>query len=356
MKRIILLTLISGIIMFRGYSQSPASLDDYETICFCSVKMTHPESILRMDNNREILFGLGKGKTLNELRREGINYTHSQIVLMESSGLIGRKDSLYMTNIPVLSQNYSGKLREQSLRMAGEIIPLFKDDFDDFVNVLNSKELQKNCYSIFFAYIIDGMVWDILYKRDQIEGWNITKENPFWGGTFWMIEPKRSFYCGTNSFSSGDYTLKVNWSRMSGVRVSDYDMLTVMLDDYSEHGKVTRPEIFQEFRENNLFDNKGEMTIPVIYTESDDPIYNLTKRISEEVADYLVTDIDYSRVLPDYPALTVGQKTTILYHEIMWDILDIMVDKGYLKKPIAFGKPANAKQGDLRDLIFLVKN
>jgi hypothetical protein len=163
----------------------------------------------------EILFALKTAHTLQELTKLEIKYTESQISLLELSGLIERKDSTYKTIIPILSKNETNKLRGETKRMAVYIIPQFKDDFESFSKTLNLHGLQKNSYSLFFAFVLDGLVWEILEQNNDIEETIITKEKPFWDGTYWMIEPKREFSCGTNSLSSGNYSISVNWSDIS---------------------------------------------------------------------------------------------------------------------------------------------
>jgi len=170
-----------------------------------------------------------------------------------------------------------------------------------------------------------------------------------------MIEPKREFSCGTNSLSSGDFSISVNWSDNSKISVLSYKMLREFLDDYKLNGRVTKPEIFKAFEKNDLFSKTGVLQIPVIKADSSNVIYMQSKSIALKVVDYLENRIDYSLILPDYSGLTKGQKITILYHEIMWDILDLMEEKGQIKKPIAFSDPEAATSEDLKDLIFIVK-
>jgi hypothetical protein len=73
------------------------------------------------------------------------------------------------------------------------------------------------------------------------------------------------------------------------------------------------------------------------------------------VVAYLKNNIDYSIMLDNYPNMEKGQGIIILYHEIMWDILDIMEEKGKLEKPVAFKEPAMARPEDLKDLIFIIE-
>lgn len=214
MSKYILLTVLIGLIGNSIYSQ-PIFKDEiksYDHICFCNVGLSHPMEILDMDNNMEILFALKTGQTLYELEKVGVKFKESQINLMELSGLIAKKDSICHTIIPILSRNETIQLHEKTKKMAKDIILLFNDEYGCFYKTLDSKGLQRNSYSLFFAFVLDGLVWDILEKDSEIEETKITKEKPFWDGTFWMITPKREFSFGTNSLSSGDFSISLNWS------------------------------------------------------------------------------------------------------------------------------------------------
>lgn len=355
MNKLILLILLIGLYTQSAYSQLTDTINNYDYICFCNVGLAHPMEILSLDNNKEILFALKNKRTLHELEKFGVKNSASQMKLLQISGLIEKKDTLYQTIIPIFSDKYTKQLRKKTKKIAENIIPLFQKDYENFLSILNSKGLQRNSYSLFFAFVLDGLVWDIMENNGEIFETNITKEKPFWNGIFWILEPKRDFSCGTNSLTSDNFSINVNWSDNSQISISSYSMLREFLNDYKENEKITQIEAFEVFRENNFFSKDGKIQIPVITKNSSDLVYLESKKIADIVAEYLCTKVDYASILFDYPNLTKGQKIIILYHEIMWDILDIMEDNKLLKKPIAFGEPMKAKDKDLKDLVFIVK-
>ena len=357
MKRLLLMIFLTGITALL-YSQNSfnESIKDYDDICFCNVGLAHPKEILDLDNNLEILFALKNGRTLNELNHLGVKYNQSQITLLETSGLIKAKDSIYYATVPILPKEETFKLRKLTKEIAKDMIPRFQKDYEILFQTLKSKGLQQNGYSLFFAFVLDGIVWDMLEKNGITKETTITNEKPFWNGVMWMIEPKRKFSCGTNCLSSGNLTISVNWSDESGVSVSSYKMLRKMLNDYKENGKITTSEVSKTFGSNGLFDNNGILQIPIIKADSTDIIYNQSENIAKIIVGYLKNDIDYSKILAGYPDLEKGDAITIVYHEIMWDILDIMEENGQIEKPRAFRTPTEAKPEDLKDLIFIVRD
>lgn len=356
MKGYILLLTFVSLLSQSIYSQNQFQdrIKNFDDICYCQTGLTHPMRLLSLDNNYDIVNALKSGLTLKQLDRSGIKYTDSQIRLLQYSRIIKRKDSVYYSLTPIIPEQEAVLLRKETKRMATEIVPLFKDDFESLMETLNSKGLQRNSYSLFFAYVLDEVVWNILENDSVIDRIVITQEEPFWDGAYWLIEPKRDFSCGRNSLESGVYSINVNWSHASKVEVSNYTLLNKFLDDYIANGKVTSPEVYKEFLKNDLFDKNGQIKIPVIKTVDNDIIYMQSKAIAQTVVDYL-NKFDYSLILPDHKYLPKSTKLIILYHEMMWDILQIMEANGQLKKPIAFDPLQEAKDEDLKDLIYIVK-
>ncbi len=357
MKRLFCLIVIIGWLGNLASAQSNFSeqLKQYDDVCFCNVGLMHPKSLLNLDNNMEIVFACRTGKTLNDLKNLGIDFTKSQMRLLRLADLIQKTDSVYFTQIPILTEENTKQLRANSSRMAQTIIPIIQEDFTRLFALLNSKGLQRNSYSLFFAYVLDGLVWDVLEQNNQMDNRSITEEKPFWDGTFWMLAPRREFSCGTNSMANGPISINVNWSENSIIKVPSYSRLGELLDDFEANGKITQPEVIRAFVKYDLFDKYGRLKIPVITNHPTDNIYAQSLNIVNKIADYLQNDIDYSTVLSAYANLTKGQKITILYHEIMWDILDVMETNGLIKKPVIFAQPTKAQPADLKDVLFIVK-
>jgi hypothetical protein len=356
-KNISLIIGLISLLINPIYSQSTfkEKIKNFDDICFCNLGLSHPMEIINLDNNLELLFALKSGRTKSELEYNGIKYTNSQLHLLEYSGLIEKRDSIYQTLIPILYEDETIKLRKKTKEIAKEIMPLINRNSELLLKTLKTQNLQKNSYSIYLSFVLDGLVWEILEQNNFIDATIITKTEPFWDGTFWMLEPKREFSCGTNSLSSGNYSIHENWSESALISVNNYSLFKELLNDYKEKGRVTKPEVLKEFTKNELFDKEGILQIPLIKADSTDVIYSQSMNIANKICNYLQNDIDFSVILADCQGLSKGDKITILYHEIMWDILDTMESIGQINKPIIFAEPEEAKPEDLRELIFIVK-
>jgi ribulose 1,5-bisphosphate carboxylase large subunit-like protein len=132
-------------------------------------------------------------------------------------------------------------------------------------------------------------------------------------------------------------------------------MLKKMLNDYKNDKNISDPEVISSLNKYELFNEKGELLLPVIHANNANELYRKSRSISKKVADYLVKNINFGMITDHYPAITKEQAMIIIYHEVMWDILELMEERGLLTKPIAFTNPHQAKESDLKDLIFIVE-
>jgi hypothetical protein len=353
-KRNILLIFIYQIV-FIGYIYSQERINDYDESCYCSIGISHPSSILDLDNNREILFSLKNGKTLNELDSLHISFNKSQIVLLETSSLIERRGLKYYSLVPILGKQKTTKLRTQTQQYAKELIPMFEKEYMKFSQLLKIQGFERNTFTIFFSYILDEIVWQKFEERIITKETEISKIHPYWDGVLWLIYPKRSFNCGTNSFHTDKSQLCVNWSDNAKIDFSSYNLLGEMLDEYNNQGIISNENIIKEFKENGIFDDNFKLRIPIIHSNNTDKIYLHSQKIANIIVEYIDKKIDYSKIQADYALKDKNQAIVILYHEIMWDILDEMVNENILNMPIVFEKAKKAKKGDLRDLIFIIE-
>ncbi|NOZ46410.1 MAG: hypothetical protein GXO79_06470 [Chlorobi bacterium] len=349
-----IIILVFQITLF-GNLYSQERIEDYEDICYCSVGILHPASILKLDNNLEILVSLKKGKTLKELDSLNISYNKSQIILLQTSNLIKRKGSKYYSLIPILNEQESNKLRKQTNGYAKEIVGLIENEYSDFAQILKSKGFESNTFTIFFSYVLDEIVWEIFEERKITKELQTSKKEPYWNGVMWMIYPKRDFSCGTNFMYTDNSYIGVNWSDNSKIDFTSYNLLYDLLSEYDSLGMIKTDTIIKEFKDNKIFDENGVLHIPIIKSNNMDNIYAHSYKIASIIADYIDKKIDYNQIQKDYLLKDKNQSVIILYHEIMWDILDVMIDKEVLVLPIAFGKPDKSKKEDLKDLIFIIE-
>jgi hypothetical protein len=350
MKKTTVFIMISLFITIQIFAQN--SIEDFRKICFCTYGVAHPYSVLNLDNNWDLLFAFEDGKSKGELDSLEIHFTESQIAILKLWGLIEKRNDKYYSQIPVIYANEATIIRQHTQTYAKEIIKIIERDYLELVKVLKKDELEKNIFPIFFAFILDDLVWQHLRNDTLISPHFITKEKPFWDGTLWLIQPKRNFSCGTNTIGYENFYIHMNWNGDLDIELPDYNLLKKMLKDYKTDGRISNAEVIAKLKEYQFFDEDGKLLLPVIESDSSNSIYVKSETMSQKVVDYLKQNLDYNLLKESFPKINNEQAITIIYHEIMWDILSIMEENGKLRKPDAFIDADNATERHLKDLIF----
>jgi len=329
-----------------------------ENICYCTGNT--PSSIIKLDNNWELLLLFRQPKNIVQLDSLGIEYTNSQLKLLQQWSLVKKdKKDFFQTSVVILDSVKSKNLRIHSEELSRQLTNEIKPKILELKSHLKGIKREKNIYSILFSYVIDGMVWDDLKKEGLVNSREISLDNPFWDGEFWTLYPKRDFYCGTNSISDKGYSIKINWSEEAIPKmipfVSRFDLQERILNDFIENEKLVDKEAFAEFKKYNFFDNEGYFTAPIIEENKQNKIYTISQGISANIKSFIKSNIDLEMLLNNYDFKDNSQAIVILYHEMIWDIMNNLVDEKIIEKPIAFINPKQTKPADIGDLIILVK-
>lgn len=330
-----------------------------ESICFCNTTKFTPNSILEMDNNWEIVQALIQPKTTSQLDTMGIKYSSSQLELLEDWSIISKSGDNYQTALLIFDSTRTSELRKYSVLLSKNLVPEISDDIKRVKNVLKKMNREKNIFSILFSYILDGMVWDYLEADSISPNSEITSKRPFWAGEFWILYPKRSFSCGTNSISDKGYSIKVNWSENAIPRmkpfVTRWDILENILNDLIRAGRVENKDAIDVFGPYNFFNEKGEFSVPVIYETDNNELYLLSKSISDKVNKFLISEPDLKYLEDSFGFKSNAQALIILYHEMLWDILSLLESEKLINRPLIFRDPQKASMNDVSDLIIITR-
>lgn len=339
--------------------KSVNDLSDYELIQFISFNEGSPENIIKLDNNSEILFNCINGCTKENLNNKGIIFNESQLRLLKDWRLLKKEDNTYRTNFPILDISQTKILRENTKVIANKFGNILQNEIIKLKNVLKERNREQNIYSILFSYVIDG-IWDEFEKKEMINEREVTTEHPFWDGEIWALFPKRDFHCGTNKISDKGIQLLVNWS--SGTIknmipfVSDWKNLLKMFDNYVDFARVVDPKAKKVFEPFNLFNDEGIFTIPVIVENNNNKLFRICDEISDKIVSNVNNFMDLNALRERFHFKSNKQTLVIVYHEMMWDLLNYFENKNLITKPVAFSDPDNTKSEDISNLIFIVRS
>ncbi len=357
----LIVALFAG--FFMSYGQEGDSdtnaLKKYDIIQYATVSGYGPRNIALLDNNGDILLACKMGVTEEGLKKKGISYTESQVVLLEAWRLLAENEDTLKTVMAILDSSETRALRDYS-RSVAELVC----DSTIAVVVALKKHLDeinrsRNAYSLIFSYVVDGLVWRYLEAKKLLTPRTIGPETPFWAGEVWALHRPRAFSCGTNKISDRGVSISVNWTEASIPKmwpfVADIKNLERMFDDYATSGRVIDTTAKRVFGPFDLFNNRGEFTVPIITETKTNRLYSLSVEFSQRIAEAVLSTLDLNSLRASYHLRDDSQALVIVYHETMWDLMDAYESKGLLKKPVAFADPAHTRPSDISDLIFVVR-
>jgi hypothetical protein len=311
-----------------------------------------------MDNNDELLSACLSGKTADQLHKSGIDYKESQIALLKIMRLLREKDNTLKTAIPVFGPEKTKSLRNTAEQAAKTLYPAIKKDVIGLVRHLKTRGRESNTYSILFSFILDGLVWDELEKREMISSLKITAEKPFWDGEVWSVYPKRAFSCGTNTSTIPGLSLSLNWSPAAPDLIWSFwgnrETRMQMLRDAADNGRIDDENIIKTFAGYNLFDEHGNITIPVIDTQPDNRLFSMCRNIAETTAANISSELALSEIKKWFGLRDNKQTMIIVYHEVIWELLQKFEQDNIIERPTAFANPLSAEKSDVSDLLFFV--
>lgn len=296
-------------------------LKDWDATAFCSYTRYHPFNYINADNNWEILQALQIPATREQLDSLGIKTTDSQMMLLRIEGLLElQEEGRWKSLLPLLDSIQTVKTRTYSLEIATGIYSKIKTDCSTFVKSLQKQNLGENAYSILFSYILDGIAWEKLNSFEDL------KNAATWSGECWAFYYHRTFSCGTNTYYK---EFNVNWTRNQpefiNKELNTQTFIKPLIDEYDQQGKITSDELFNKALSLGIVHNDGTLRIPVINSKDKTSEFN---RYADKITDTIVHHLKDSDIIPHFQQqFNISNEKlacTILYHEIIWDLMDLL--------------------------------
>jgi hypothetical protein len=345
--------LLSSPVVLLAQATDYNNLDNWENICYCTMNNSyHPGSIASADNNWQILLAMKNGLKLKQLDSLNISYKKSQILLLVSHRLLSRADGIYKTAIPILDSVQTADFRKQSKLVANAIYHAIEKECRDLVTHLSEQNRSHNAYSILFSYVLDGLSWKRFEKEKIVEE---REGKGIWSGNYWFLTPKRLFDCGgTNKLRNGEFAFNWNWAYSENVTDELWDKNIEALFPLTQANAVPNKETIDEFSAFGFFDKDLHLTIPVINEKDNNTLCVLSNNIIDKLLPAFMTNTDIETLKTSYNFSDNSETVVIFYHEIMFDLMDLLIEKQIIQIPKAFQSSENATHKDAADLCFIV--
>lgn len=323
--------------------------NSFSATAFCSYSSFHPSQYLT-DNNWDILCAFVEPGTKARLDSLGIPYNMSQLRLLEVGDLLSSTKGIYTTTMPIFGKAETQTIRRQSKAFADSIFPVIEPEIRQLISEFTKAGYSKQTFSLVFSYLLDGYIWN----DEKLPSPSGCDDHGTWSGGYWaMYEPRTHVKVGTNGYGplSHSWTYELGYWPNSSKLIS---FAKAVID--SKGDRIDRRDVVDAVKGWGLTDEDGNILIPVIRTGCKNSIDTLCNNIATQLSDAVKTYCRSWSKSHNLSSEKLGQ--IIFYHEIMWDLLDILETKGMISMPpILKGEEVGAEHfGDISFIVLSEDN
>jgi hypothetical protein len=225
-------------------------------------------------------------------------------------------------------------------------------DITRFVSRLRQRAWENSAFGLLFSLVLDDRVWDILEARKRVEARSISAEEPFWSGTVWILYPSRDLSVGTNTISTRDTAIKINWSPKALSRMGPLIQgrgMSALLEAATDGRHAVAPATQKLFAGCGIFNEKGNWQVPQINLKDPaDTLAQDVESLSELVATALLAQLPQAELIKVIHNAEASDRVVVYYHEVMWELLKILEQRDVLTIPkILSGEGSRDELGSL---------
>lgn len=246
--------------------------------------------------------------------------------------------------MPIFSEDQTKSIRTLSRSIAQTAYKKTENDWSAFMTELKKRKLGKNAYSLVFSYVLDGKIWGkALPAHDSVA------THATWDGAFWALYDKRPHsFCGTNSFNAFHQT----WSDSLEYWL-DTKTIIQFIDEYTQNKKIVSKDLLDKSIEWGLTNKRGNPLIPIIKEDSQDTLVKVSDEIVSKLA--ACVSLHSSEFMKAYQLNNENLAKVILYHEIMWDMMDILVERKIITEPDILTGRSQAQKSDFGQIVYIAE-
>lgn len=266
----------------------------------------------------------------------------SQLLLLEVGGLISKTKGKWKTTIPILDKEQTSSLRSLSKEIAESMYAKTKADFLSLTQTISEMGFKNNALSLIFSYLLDGRMWIKLVLFEDINN------HASWSGCYWVLyEPRNDLACGTNGFGEQDLILTYI---DSGIAPGN-NIMDRCADEIARSGKITDTRLISQLKPYGLVDHNGNVLFPVIKKQQDS-----FHQINEKLVNSISTELKNSCgfLTTRYGIDDEKVAMVILYHEVMWNLVDNLIQDKIISIPAIF-KDKKVNKNRLNEVLFFIE-
>lgn len=328
MKKLLLLWSLV-VIPLLSFSQEQSTIIGrpykyFDTSAFCSYSGFHPSEYLT-DNNWDILCAFVQPGKVNKLDSLGMSHNNSQLRLLEVGDLLSCNNGVYSTTMKIFDKSETDAIRNQSKQFADSIFPLIEPDIKAIISEFSKAGYSKQTYSLVFSYLLDSYIWDDKRLASPVS----CENHGTWSGAYWaMFDNRTHDKIGTNGYGP----VKQNWTDNLGYWLNSNKLVSFAKEVIKTNGnRIENQSVIDAVAGWGLTDENGNILIPVIHANNNDNIDVLCKTITDKLSNAVKSYCSTWYTSHNIPSEKLGQ--IIFYHEVMWDLLEIIEAKKMISMP-----------------------
>ena len=309
-----------------------------------------PDTIVRMDNNGQILLACSTPKTTEQLQSLGIKFQQSQLELLIDWKLLeyGRKEKTYTTTIHVYGPEKAAAIRQRVQSTAADVAAVLNAELLALQSHLGEIGFEKNLFAVLYAYILHDYsmrkLGEEIYQKSQL-----SEENPFWNGFAWAIYPIQKFDVAVSTLPAKE--IRFFFVSAAALPGPEFRELMPFVKDAGADLKVDDPGLIQTFTSFGLCDEKGALTLPIFEGEWPAKLEDMAKKAHAQTVE-LTESPEMKGILG---MATQAQAAMFLHYELRYAVLYHLLETGFMEAPIDFKNAGNNRPADKHRLVFALK-
>lgn len=200
-------------------------------------------------------------------------------------------------------------------------------------------------YSLVFSYLLDTYIWDDERLASPVS----CEDHGTWSGAYWaMFDNRKHDKIGTNGYGP----VNQNWTDNLGYWLNSNKLISFAKEVMKTKGnRIENQDVIDAVAGWGLTDENGNILIPVLHAHNNDNIDVLCRTITDKLSNAVKNYCSSWYVAHDIPSERLGQ--IIFYHEVMWDLLDILETEKMISMPLILKGEEVGKQ-HFGDICFIV--
>ena len=295
------------------------------------------DALIDLKNN-PILNACINGATLAELESLQITDLTARLQKLQSGNLIRKIDEHYHLNFSVIIGKKQTELKKLVEEVALQLLPTTEKMTEEIVAHL--KKNEQMLYHVVWSIVMDGPVaWKTLDNELKKQ---LGKNDVSIKGTIWWKYPNHNYLAGTNSYY--DDTTKmgtaITWTPTTPMPNVVVENLMPYKDEIiqsiSQNQPIADQDAVEALAKYGFADEKGALHIYMLDVNT--PAFRTFAKSGRTFASETMKHLNLQKVAKIL-GTSPEEALVIVYHELCYELLKQLADKGILEVPEIALKP-----------------